>query len=296
MQFSNDNINWSAPETYAISKAWTLSSGDGTKPVYVKFKDGAGNWSSAYSDTILLDTSAPNTTSSILGGTYSGVQSVTLSCNDGAGSGCSSTYYCIGTGCTTMALYSSPINITGSSALRFYSSDAVGNAESIRTETYVISYTVTPTAGINGSISPSTPQTVNYNETASFTITPGAGYHIASVIGCSGTLSGDTYTTGAVTGNCTVTATFEPYSVKKISGASAAFYSSLQDACNAAAGGDIIESQAITLNESLNFTLNVPITLKGGYNSDFTSKTGYTIINGLTISNGSIILENIVIQ
>ena len=61
MQFSNDNTNWSTAETYATSKTWTLSSGDGTKTVYAKFKDTAGNWSTAYSDTITLDTTAPDT-------------------------------------------------------------------------------------------------------------------------------------------------------------------------------------------------------------------------------------------
>ncbi len=69
-------------------------------------------------------------------------------------------------------------------------------------------YTVTPSAGAGGSISPNTAQTVNYNGTKAFTVTPNANYHIASVTGCGGTLSGNTYTTGAITANCTVTATF----------------------------------------------------------------------------------------
>jgi hypothetical protein len=52
MQFSNDNVTYSTPEPYGTTKSWTLSSGDGIKTVYVKFKDVAGNWSTAYSDTI----------------------------------------------------------------------------------------------------------------------------------------------------------------------------------------------------------------------------------------------------
>lgn len=70
------------------------------------------------------------------------------------------------------------------------------------------SFTVTPSAGANGTITPSTPQTLNYNGTTSFTVTPSSGYSISSVSGCGGTLSGNTYTTGAITGNCTVTAGF----------------------------------------------------------------------------------------
>jgi len=46
-------------EAYATSKAFTLSSADGTKTVYAKFKDAAGNISEVVSDTIVLDTAAP---------------------------------------------------------------------------------------------------------------------------------------------------------------------------------------------------------------------------------------------
>jgi YD repeat-containing protein len=55
MQFSNDNVTYSTPETYGPTKSWTLSPGDGAKTVYAKFKDAAGNWSASYSDTIDLD-------------------------------------------------------------------------------------------------------------------------------------------------------------------------------------------------------------------------------------------------
>ncbi len=54
MQFSNDDVTYSTPEAYGTTKSWTLSPGYGTKTVYAKFKDVAGNWSTAYSDTIDL--------------------------------------------------------------------------------------------------------------------------------------------------------------------------------------------------------------------------------------------------
>jgi len=62
MQCSNDNVTYSAAEAYATSKSWTLASGDGTKTVYAKFKDAAGNWSAAVSDTIILDSTPPAVT------------------------------------------------------------------------------------------------------------------------------------------------------------------------------------------------------------------------------------------
>jgi len=69
-------------------------------------------------------------------------------------------------------------------------------------------YSVTPSAGPNGSIGPNMAQTVTYKGTSTFTVTPDAGYHIASVTGCGGTLSGNTFTTGPIMADCTVYATF----------------------------------------------------------------------------------------
>jgi len=69
-------------------------------------------------------------------------------------------------------------------------------------------HVVTPEAGSNGSIAPNTPQTVDDGATTTFTVTPDAHYRIDTVTGCGGSLTGDTYTTGAITADCTVTATF----------------------------------------------------------------------------------------
>ena len=62
MQCSNDGTNYSPPEPYATTKSWTLTSGDGQKTVYAKFKDPSGNWSNPVSDTITLDTTPPSIT------------------------------------------------------------------------------------------------------------------------------------------------------------------------------------------------------------------------------------------
>ncbi|MDR2013742.1 MAG: cellulase family glycosylhydrolase, partial [Rhodanobacter sp.] len=70
-------------------------------------------------------------------------------------------------------------------------------------------YTVTPNvSGGGGTISPSAPVTVNSGAATAFTLTPDSGYKIASVSGCNGSLNGNTYTTGAITANCAVSATF----------------------------------------------------------------------------------------
>ncbi|KOR29383.1 hypothetical protein TI04_08770, partial [Achromatium sp. WMS2] len=68
------------------------------------------------------------------------------------------------------------------------------------------SYTVTPIAGVGGSVNPNTPQTVSRGATKSFTVTPNKGYVHHKVTGTCpvGTWSGNTYTTGAIDANCTV--------------------------------------------------------------------------------------------
>lgn len=54
MRLSNDNRKWTAWEAFAASKQWVLSSGKGTKTVYVQFQDGAGNTSATFKDMIIL--------------------------------------------------------------------------------------------------------------------------------------------------------------------------------------------------------------------------------------------------
>jgi PKD repeat protein len=60
MQFSNDNGPFSAWEPYATNRIWLLSTNDGTKSVYVKFRDVVGNVSAPATDTIKLDTTPPS--------------------------------------------------------------------------------------------------------------------------------------------------------------------------------------------------------------------------------------------
>jgi YD repeat-containing protein len=41
MQFSTDNVTYTTPESFAMTRAVTLPTGDGSKTVYAKFKDSA---------------------------------------------------------------------------------------------------------------------------------------------------------------------------------------------------------------------------------------------------------------
>lgn len=80
----------------------------------------------------------PVTTPTPIMGTYGTAQSVTLSCSDGAGSGCAATYYCLGSGCTPTTPYSGPVSIATTTTLSYYSTDLDGNSEQVRTYAYTV--------------------------------------------------------------------------------------------------------------------------------------------------------------
>jgi sugar lactone lactonase YvrE len=215
MQFSNDNVTYTAPETYSTTASWSLTSGSGSKTVYAKYKDLTGNWSDPVSATVLLvvDTTPPSTTATPAGGTYTSAQSVTLSCNDSGGSGCMNTYYCLGAGCSPTTSYAGAILINSSSSLSFYSTDITGNVETIKSQTYVVAtgttYTVTATAGLNGSISPSGAVIVLKGDSQTFTISPAAGYRVSDVLVDGKSMGATTlYTFSKVNGNHTINASF----------------------------------------------------------------------------------------
>jgi hypothetical protein len=139
MMFSNDNLNWSSVEPFSESpKQWVVSSGDGKKTVYAKYKDVSGNWSTAFSDSIIFDSTAPVTMPSLSGETYTTAQNVYLICRDTGGAGCQKTYYCVGSNCSPNIAYSSAIRVSSTMTIRYYSIDKAGNAEEVKTKTYII--------------------------------------------------------------------------------------------------------------------------------------------------------------
>ena len=79
------------------------------------------------------------------------------------------------------------------------------------TATFVPTYVVTPsvvggTGG--GTITPNTPSTVNSGTQVVYTLSPTPGYRAQVAGTCGGVLSGNTFTTSAVTADCTVVVTF----------------------------------------------------------------------------------------
>ena len=157
---------------YSASVSFTLSSGDGTKTVYIWFKDSAGNISTSASDTIILDTTAPTTSASPAGGTYNSTQSVTLTCSDGTGSECAKIYYTTdGTTPTTAStVYSAPVSISSTKTLKFFAKDLAGNSETVKSEAYTIVDTTAPDTTITAQPSnPSNSTSASFSFTATET-------------------------------------------------------------------------------------------------------------------------------
>lgn len=93
-------------------------------------------------------------------------------------------------------------------AVTAYTFPSVTANHSISATFAINTYTITTSAGSNGSISPSSP-TVNYGSSASFNITPATGYHVTDVV-VDGVSQGaiSSYTFSNVTADHTISATF----------------------------------------------------------------------------------------
>ena len=89
-----------------------------------------------------VDAEAPASEATPAGGTYGTNQDVTLSCNDGSGSGCAAIYYTLNGNDPTdqSSPYGSPITISGNTTLKFFAVDLAGNAESVNTQVYTRTY------------------------------------------------------------------------------------------------------------------------------------------------------------
>jgi len=139
MSFSNNGVTYSAQEAYASGKTWALSSGDGIKMVYVKLYDTANNISyDPVTAQTVLDTSSPVTATFPVPGTFISPFNLTISANE---PGSTIKYTVDGsdpTSSATAITFASPISIGATTTVKFFARDAAGNAEAVKSATYVI--------------------------------------------------------------------------------------------------------------------------------------------------------------
>jgi PKD repeat protein len=75
------------------------------------------------------------------------------------------------------------------------------------------------------------------------------------------------------------------------------YYTSLQEAYDAAVDGDTIQVQDTRLYESVYFYDHKTIIIDGGYNTDYSAKTGKTRLKGeVIVSNGKVTLRDFIIE
>jgi len=94
----------------------------------------------------------------------------------------------------------------------------------------------------------------------------------------------------------TVTATFDICSNQPVKIIGRGYYSTLQEAYDVAVDGDIIQVQAVRLMENLNLNRDITVTLDGGYNCDFTTKTGKTRLKGMIVSGGVVTVRDFIME
>jgi len=208
-------ISLSNAATYTYDDSGRLTSvAFDSGPPQIYGYDAAGN---ILSVTTPLPPGAPTEVSATAGNTQA-VVSFTVPANTG-GSGITGYTATCNPGGVTATNTTSPITVTSLiNGIAYTCSVTAANiagtglassgSNSVTPFDPAATFTVSASAGANGSISPAS-QTVSSGNTATLTITPDAGYS-ASASGCSGSMNGTTYTTGVIKADCTVSVTFNP--------------------------------------------------------------------------------------
>jgi len=141
------SIDGAAEQTYS---APIVIENSGVTTVHYRSQDGSGNAETTKTVTVMLDKLAPVTSVPDLEDGYSrnSGESITLAATD-AHSGVSATYWRLGTSGAFTSGASVPVpSAVGSYSVQYYSVDAVGNSESVRTATFeVTAVPVTRVAG-----------------------------------------------------------------------------------------------------------------------------------------------------
>jgi len=141
-----------------------------------------------------------------------------------------------------------------------------------------------------------------FNSYFPVTLTPTADQYMIFSGWSGGGCSGSAPCTITLTGNTTVNATFDNdtahmvYVPGTVPG-TGTYYTTLQAAYDGADPGSTVSAWAISYLENLTCGMDKSILLKGGYDQNYTSQTGYTILDGvLTIGRGVLTVDRLIVK
>ncbi|MET0028793.1 MAG: Calx-beta domain-containing protein [Candidatus Thiodiazotropha sp.] len=147
-----------------------------------------------------------------------------------------------------------------------------------------VSYSVTTYADSGGSLSP-TSQSVAPGESAQFTVSVEDGYRIDQVEGCNGSLNGDLYTTGPISADCTVGASFQEDNLPGLSVGDASV--------SEGDSGTVMLNFVVSLSEAADGDVSVDYATQdetASAGSDYTATSGILIIPA-TETSGEIVVS-----
>jgi len=194
----------SAPTTHSVDYNATTS--------FTAIPDSDHHLASASGDTCSADVSGNTITTGAITADCTITVVFALDVVNGAcGSASGGTFTTLTSGDANLCSAGTVANFTGSGPWSWTCNGSNGGA-SANCSASINTWNVNTTgSGIGGTISAPAAATVNHGSATTFTVTANSGYSIASVTGdtCTPSVqSGSTWTTGPITANCTITASF----------------------------------------------------------------------------------------
>lgn len=311
MRFSNDNSVWSSWNLYDTAKSWSLMplGGDGTKTVFVQFRDSAGNASGSFADTIILDTTPPTVTITSKPAALYASKSGTISFAAGE----TASFYCSLDGATATPC-SSPWSFSGINdgghTLSVHAVDLAGLTGPATSHTWTVDTTAPE---VLFTVRPSNP-TDQKGGSFSFTANePGSGFHCsldnAAWSGCTTPFSFSPLADGShnfraraidPAGNIGTPTSYTwtiDTSVPPAVKIGANGYATLAAALAAATDGASLQLRSTITPEAITHNGTTTLKFTGGYDGSWT-RLANTVspVGKVTITSGKLIFHGVVIR
>jgi hypothetical protein len=297
----NPSLTWAQQQAYGLAFL-----GDHT--VRVQVTDTFGATSTASATLRYVDTAPPSSSPSLPGGMYNNQQSITLSCSD-SGSGCATTYYCLGTGCSPTTQYTGTTPIFSTTDLRYYSVDNAGNSEAIQATSYTIAADYPVNLTVNGTGSgtvTSNPSGIACNTNCSANFAAGSSVSLHAEAAefslfntWSGACTGKTDCTLTMDGIKDLTATFDadtPH-YARCDSPTTSHYSTITEGYQTIPTDATLMLWGVDFIGDVIFNMDKVVTIKGGYNGSYSATPGLsTIVGSMSVSSGTVTVENIAVK